>query len=186
MTSVPLVLFLFYIGLNEIIFIIFDINSYMSQLDLRLQNTDTGGLKYKLAVALTSENLFINLLLAPFRMIFWLVAPFPFLNLLDLANKLFSGDNYAVFRSAEVLARTLSSLIMVYFCIRVLYVYSTGKFRQMTKSANFLLFILIGFALILSTTNFIEGARYRTLIEPLAICWILMSHHAIKLAKDFN
>ena len=162
------------IGLSDLFLLIADMDVHMSQLDLRLRNSEVGGLKYTLATTLTSDNYIVNIILAPFRMIIWLVAPFPFVNLDGLLQSIFSSDHYTIFRAGEGLARSFSSLIMVCFCFKVIRFLAMYRHRTASSSVNFLLFMALGFTLILSTTNFVEGARYRTIIEPLAICWMLM------------
>jgi hypothetical protein len=171
-------------GLNDLILLITDIDSHVSQLDLRLQNAEAGGLKHVLATTFTSENFFISMILAPFRMIIWLIAPFPFLDLFSLSSNIFFGEYYVVFRSGEALARSLSSVIMVYFCYKCFYCLLLHSSVQKLKPTYFILFVIIGFSLILSTTNFVEGARYRTIIEPLVICWLLATSKANSIANN--
>jgi hypothetical protein len=175
------------LGLSDLIALITDIDSHVSQLDLRLQNTEAGSFKHTLATALTSDNFIVNLILAPFRMLIWLVAPFPFVDIYGLLQSILSSDHYTVFRAGEALARYFSSLIMVYFCFKVFRFVATYRYSITSSSAKYLLIVTLGFTLILSTTNFVEGARYRTIIEPLAICWLLMVRRQnSSIAPDAN
>jgi hypothetical protein len=174
--SVPLLVLTHLLGLNDLLYLISNIDTHLSMLDLRLESTEVGGLKHTVARTFTSENFMINIALAPARAIIWLFAPFPFLDLLALLHSVFFEDNYVVFRAGEALCRSLSSLLMVYFCCKVFAFYFFDKKSFASQSMNFILFVTCGFTLILSTTNFVEGARYRTIIEPLAICWLLTLH----------
>jgi hypothetical protein len=169
--SIALALF-YAFGLLDLFYQITDIDSHASQMVLRLQNSEPGSIKFVLATMLTSDNFFINTLLAPIRVFIWMLAPFPFLNILDLTQSILFDNSYTTFRSGEALARSISSLVMVYF------LYKFSIFARSSKiiidnSSNYILFSALTFSLILSTTNFIEGARYRTIIEPLIACWLL-------------
>lgn len=168
-------LYIFYlIGLIELVMSILDFATIMSQYDLRLENTDSNSIKYILATSLTSGNFILNLLMSPLRMIIWLVAPFPFLEIYELLQQIFSDNKYNVFRAGEALSRSLSSLIMVYFCVMFFNYFIKNDKKIHCESANYLLIVSLGFTFVLSTSNFIEGARYRVIIEPLAICWVLL------------
>jgi hypothetical protein len=158
---------LFFFNLHELIFSIIDADSHISQFNIRLQNVQTDSIKLFLSTALTNENILLNMALSPLRMLVWLIAPFPFLGFGQHLADIITGGYYQIFRAGEMLARSLSTLIIL-----VTFILSKNKFlfvRQIFQDngPNFIFLAGLIFSVVLSTTNFIEGARYRTFVEPL-------------------
>lgn len=160
--------------------VIYSIQSYSEILASRAQYIDTNSAKYFFFNLLTSDNVFINLILSPLRLVVWLVAPLP-LNIFEVIYAVFDGSGYSRFRSAEFAMRTLSSIVMVYMLFN--FIKSRQRMIELCDPKDMRCVILLAtliFGLALSTTNFIEGARYRTLIEPLITLLFLMRNRAFR------
>jgi hypothetical protein len=164
---------LYFSGFYEVVLALLEFNTYFDAFNLRLENVEAGSVKYLLGTALTNENPFIHAALFPFRTVVWLVAPLPAVNIYDLFRDVLFGSAYSRFRAGEALMRVASSLGMLSFIIFAVREFLRHGKAVFCQRRGFILFCAIGFAVILSSTQFIEGARYRTVVEPLAFCWLV-------------
>ncbi len=164
---------LLWLGFYEIIIMLLDFNLVVDGLNIRLENAGASGIKHALGTGLISDNLLIHAALAPLRAIVWVLAPLPIVDIYGLIEEVIYGSPYSVFRSGESLMRVLSSALMLWFVARFAFEFFVRGFNVFSGRRGFVLFCALCFVLILSSTQFIEGARYRTVVEPLALCWIL-------------
>jgi hypothetical protein len=106
-------------------------------------------------------------LLAPLRAILWFFAPLPIVSLNVMS--LFVWDDWRNTYVAYIsLGRLVSALILFVYTIK-----QRLSFRYLKNSIG--LFVII-YVLVISTTSFVMGARYRSIIEP----FFLLSIYFVK------
>lgn len=171
---------IYLLNYSEALTSILSLSSHINNLEVRISNLEVDSLKYKISIILINENPFIHLLLSPFRLPIWLYAPFPYFEFWDILSAIFSTDYFLLFRQGEAITRLLSSMYLVYLSCLIIY-YTRLRFSKISHSIDsYSFFIFITFSIFLSSTQFIEGGRYRALVEPIMVLSILYIINAFK------
>jgi hypothetical protein len=141
--------------------------------------TNNEGVKGVIATNLAPDNLSKLVFLAPIRFLIWFLLPFPFImpNWIDVLNMpiLLHSDWNTFFRLPETVLRMMSTWIIILFIpvfIKIIAkTYNKSEYKFLLKI--FLVFFIV-LTLALSSYNFINGGRYRVVLEPLyfTICVI--------------
>jgi len=143
------------------------------QLSIEKTSSD-GGIKNFIANTFAPSGVFQTIFFTPIRIIIWLVLPFPFIipNYFDFFSHkdLFGANWNYFFRFSEQLMRMLSSLFIV--LLLPLFINACIMFfknKQKTENSIQRTFLIFFFSIIipLTITNFVDGGRYRVIVEPL-------------------
>jgi hypothetical protein len=149
----------------EVLASILDVDKYLSN---QYQYLSTkSGLTFYIADLLMPTSVVLYLLLAPIRAIAWLIGPFPALDFSIFSCIYDECSFYSIFSRSESFFRSLSGFmnsIFLFFIFK-----NWGKFKSVEVQKIWDIFFpaLIISTLIISTLTFLEGARYRVIIEPI-------------------
>jgi hypothetical protein len=181
-----LIYFHFTIGLDTIL------NAYtdFSRVTENQQNnadlvSNGDGVKSYIFLLFSPTGLFSTLFLFPFRLIIWLLLPFPYIffdfsQIFALPDTLSSNWNlyYRIPESIFRLASThliISSLPFIYLTVKKIY------WRQnLNYLLNFTWLFFLVLTIALSTFNFANGGRYRIVIEPFYFLLVIFGFHLSK------
>lgn len=132
--------------------------------------TDDSPLKSFMANSFSANNLLTTILFFPIRLIIWVFLPYPFI-LPDFKTILFmpeilKNDWHSYYKTPQILCRITSTWIILYltpFIVRPLFL----KKNENKNGWTFLFLLCMYLTVIISTNNFVNGGRYRTVVEPL-------------------
>lgn len=141
--------------------------------------TNNQGIKSAIANYFAPDTTIKTLLGAPIRFLIWLLLPFPFIlpdweAIFNMPNFLLSDWN-AYFRLPEYVLRLMSTWLIIFLLpvfTKTLLRFYRGLIPNTALKLLLVFFVVLTLAL--STYNFINGGRYRVVVEPLyfTICVI--------------
>jgi hypothetical protein len=159
-----------------------------------IQKTSSdGGIKNLIANTFAPSGMFQTILFTPFRIVIWLVLPFPFIipNVLIFRGHadIFGTDWNLFFRFVEQSMRMLSSMfIVLLFPLFIRACINFVKLRQKFANSIDRTLLIFFFSIIipLTITNFIDGGRYRVLVEPLYFLICICQYKNFNIVRDYS
>jgi hypothetical protein len=190
-----IIYFQYTIGLDTIL------NSYtdFSRLAENQQNnadlvSNGDGVKNYIFLLFSPTGLFSTIFLFPFRLIIWLLLPFPYIffdfsQIFALPYTLNSNWNL-YYRIPEALSRLLSTHLIISSMPFIWFTIKKQNFdrNNINNLKNFTWLFFLVLTIALSTFNFANGGRYRIVVEPFYFLLVIIGIHLsrIKLANLFR
>jgi hypothetical protein len=112
------------------------------------------------------------------RALVWLISPIPIVDLVKISG-FFDGDSYIFWQGYLYLSRIISSILIISILMFEVY-------RYITKGSIRIDIYILGIVILFSSLAFLEGARYRSIIEPFIFLRFVTSIYDIKSLFDWR
>ena len=123
-----------------------------------------------MAETFSADNIPKTILYLPVRFFIWILLPYPYLipdfQTIFSLPEILKSDWNTYFRAPDKVLRIFSKWIILYLLPFIVRPFFSGNFVNRKAWIYFLLFCAF-LTIIISTNNFVNGGRYRTVVEPL-------------------
>lgn len=150
---------------ERILFEIFDVDKYLSSQRQFLINKS--GIIFFFSDLLMPSSTIFYFILAPLRAIAWIIGPFPVLDFSVISCSYDVCSFYDFFRSSESFFRSVSSIMNLIFIFFIFKNWNKVKAVKVQEIWNIFFPAFVIATLIISTFTFLEGAKYRVILEPI-------------------